>query len=68
MFEQKLHIANILTLLKEFENHPELASFYKQYEELSQLFQQISTIENVDETFISKLNEKIKPMRESIIS
>ena len=68
VFEQKLHIANILTLLKEFENHPELASFYKQYEELSQLFQQISTIENVDETFISKLNEKIKPMRESIIS
>jgi hypothetical protein len=68
VYEQKLHIANILTLLKEFENHPELSNFYKQFEDLTNLYQGVSSVENVNEAFLTKLNEKIKTMRESIIA
>lgn len=68
VYEQKLHIANILTLLKEFENHAELSNFYKQFEDLTYLYKGVSSLENVNEAFLTKLNEKIKTMRESIIA
>lgn len=68
VYEQKLHIGNILTLLKEFENHADLAAYTKQFEELATLYTEVESAEMVNDAFLAKLNGKIESMRNAVIS
>ena len=68
IYEQGLHLDNIIKIMDEFKSDKELQSIKKNFDELLEMYKELHSSKDVTKAYLDKLAAKIAEVRNQIIS
>jgi hypothetical protein len=68
IFNNKLYIQNLLSLMQEMKTDPDVARLYTQLESLKKSYDEIKSVEDLNKNSLTKLSAELNKIRKGIIA